>query len=102
MYNEKAFVLSRGFVRRALEIPVGSLQEVINNIYFEQGRLAKVVKGSRSLIERSRITEELEDDIDRAVPRLTEGGIIPLSRTLDKLEAILASNGSSEPSTSSL
>lgn len=88
-------------MRRALEIPVGSLQEVVNDIYYERGRLSKVVKESRDLIERSRTMKELEDDNDRAVPRLTEGGIIPLLRTLDKLEAILASHGSLGPSPSS-
>lgn len=94
LYNEKAYVLSRGFVRRALEVPIGDLHDVIDNIYYDQGRLAKVVNDTRDLIKRSRTTNESEDDLDRAVPRLTEGGIIPLSRTLDKLEAILDSKNS--------
>ncbi|EJD03783.1 uncharacterized protein FOMMEDRAFT_139931 [Fomitiporia mediterranea MF3/22] len=95
LYNEKAYVLSRGFVRRALEIPVGSLEDVVRDIYITRGKLAKVVKSSRNLIEKSRTTKESDDDTsDFAVPRLTEGGIIPLTKTLDKLETILASTTS--------
>ncbi|KAI5120830.1 hypothetical protein M0805_007017 [Coniferiporia weirii] len=90
LYNEKAYVLSRGFVRRALEIPLGSLQDVIEDVYLRRGKLTKVIKVSRDLIARSKATNESEDDSDLAVPRLTDGGIIPLTRTLDKLESILA------------
>lgn len=99
LYNEKAFVLSRGFVRRALEIPPGSLEEEINWLYHTHGRLKKVLGDSRSLIERSRANpnpsrEELEKEglADAAVPRLTAGGIITLERTLGKLQASLDSH----------
>ncbi|KAL5534072.1 hypothetical protein ACEPAG_533 [Sanghuangporus baumii] len=91
LYNEKAYVLSRGFVRRALEVPIGGLEDVIKDIYITRGKLAKVVTNARSLIEKSRITKESEDDNgELAVPRLTGGGIIPLTRILDKLEALSA------------
>ncbi|TFY70916.1 hypothetical protein EVG20_g2080 [Dentipellis fragilis] len=93
LYNEKAYVLSRGFVRRALEIPLGSLETEIHWLYYQQGRLAKVVQDARALIEKSRaepeITEASSDREQRAVPRLTAGGIITLERTLVKLEALL-------------
>lgn len=95
LYNEKAYVLSRGFVRRALEIPVGSLQDVIQDIYFTRGKLTNVVKSARRLIERSRTMIESDDDnSELAVPRLTEGGIIPLTRILDKLEVVSAASTS--------
>ncbi|KAH8120020.1 hypothetical protein DFH11DRAFT_1557864 [Phellopilus nigrolimitatus] len=90
LYSEKAYVLSRGFVRRALELPLGSLQDVIKDIYLSRGRLEQVIKKSRGLIEKSKNTKESDDDDDLAVPRLTGGGVIPLTRTLDKLEGILA------------
>ena len=92
LYNEKAYVLSRGFVRRALEIPVGGLDDVIRDIYITRGKLAKIIKSSRDLIEKSRTTESEDDTGELSVPRLTGGGIIPLTRTLDKLEAILAAS----------
>ncbi|THH08339.1 hypothetical protein EW145_g2772 [Phellinidium pouzarii] len=93
LYNEKAYVLSRGFVRRAFEIPLGSLQDVIKDVYLIRGKLAKIIKDSRDLIEKSKASKDTDDDDDDnelAVPRLTDGGMIPLTRTLDKLEGILA------------
>lgn len=93
LYNEKAYVLSRGFVRRALEVPVGGLEDVIKDMYITRGKLTKVINTSRSLMEKSRTTKESDDDnSDLAVPRLTGGGIIPLTRVLDRLDALLASS----------
>jgi ubiquitin-conjugating enzyme E2 O len=112
LYNEKAYVLSRGFVRRALEIPLGSLESEISWLYHRHGRLAKVLCDARALVEKSRgessshqepssasaaaVAAAAGDqpggggDRDRepAVPRLTAGGIITLERTLAKLEAL--------------
>lgn len=97
LYNEKAYVLSRGFVRRALEIPLGSLESEISWLYHRHGRLAKVLCDARALVEKSRGEAPQEPspsaaggDHDRelAVPRLTTGGIITLERTLAKLEAL--------------
>ena len=81
-------MLSRGFVRRALEIPLGGLDSVIEDIYFTQGKLEKVIKSARALIEKSKMPCDAEDE-DLAVHKLTGGGVITLTRTLDKLEAIL-------------
>ncbi|KAI9513052.1 hypothetical protein F5148DRAFT_463736 [Russula earlei] len=99
LYNEKAYVLSRGFVRRALEVPLGSLESEISWLYHEQGRLAKVLCDARALVEKSRgeTTTPPQDPSlatrgdrhrDPAVPRLTAGGIITLERTLAKLEVL--------------
>ncbi len=112
LYNEKAYVLSRGFVRRALEIPLGSLESEISWLYHSHGRLAKVLCEARALVEKSRgessshqepssataaaaaaataAQPEGGGDRDRepAVPRLTAGGIITLERTLAKLDAL--------------
>ncbi|KAF9244552.1 hypothetical protein BU15DRAFT_85946 [Melanogaster broomeanus] len=89
LYNEKAYVLSRGFVRRALEVPLGGLQSEINRLYYTKGKLAKVLKDSRQLIEKSKLEPDGEVDPDIAVPRLTTGGIITLERTMVKLQALL-------------
>ena len=38
LYNEEMYVLSGGFVRRALEIPLGGLEAEMNWFYFMSGR----------------------------------------------------------------
>lgn len=93
MYSEKAYVLSRGFVRRALELPPGGLETEIHWMYYTSHRLEKVLNESRLLIEKSKSQEDQDmapvDDEDLAVPRLTAGGIITLERTLTKLQSLL-------------
>ncbi|RDB28833.1 putative ubiquitin-conjugating enzyme E2 24 [Hypsizygus marmoreus] len=91
LYNEKAYVLSRAFVRRALEVPLGGLEDEIKWLYYENHRLRKVLQDARALIEKSRAPSELTEDQDLAVPRLTAGGIITLERTLNKLQLLLVS-----------
>ncbi|KAI0094796.1 hypothetical protein BDY19DRAFT_914675 [Irpex rosettiformis] len=100
LYSEKAYVLSRGFVRRALEIPLGSLESEVNWLYYKCGKLQKVVKDARVLIEKSKSlpieesTPSSSTADEPAVPRLTGGGIIALERTLAKLQALLGSQPS--------
>ena len=90
LYNEKAYVLSRGFVRRALEIPLGGLEAEIGWFYYTNGKLKKVLDDARALIAKSQKgEEETEAERERAVPRLSGGGIITLERTLAKLQALL-------------
>lgn len=90
LYNERAYVLSRGFVRRALEIPLGGLESEISWMYYTNGRLKKVVHDAQVLIEKSKIPlDQAEADGDVAVPRLSGGGIITLDRTLAKLQGLL-------------
>jgi len=92
LYSEKAYVLSRGFVRRALEIPLGGLESEVKWMYYKQGRLKKVLDDARRLVRKSQTsTEGREDDNELAVPRLTTGGIITLERTLAKLQGLLDS-----------
>ncbi|KAF8807738.1 hypothetical protein BYT27DRAFT_7338382 [Phlegmacium glaucopus] len=86
LYSEKAYVLSRGFVRRALEIPLGGLESEIAHLYYSKKRLHKVVQDAQRLIQKSRDGLEITlEDQDIAVPRLTAGGIIALERTLNRL-----------------
>jgi ubiquitin-conjugating enzyme E2 O len=89
LYSEKAYVLSRGFVRRALEIPPGGLEAEVDWLYHKKGKLQKVVQDARTLIEISKTSAaSKEERQDRAVARLTEGGIIALNRTLSRLTAL--------------
>ncbi len=95
LYNEKAFVLSRGFVRRALEMPLGGLEVILTDIYYTKGRLHQVITKANALVTKSQNAEANDaDDSDGeiAVPRLTAGGVLALSRTMTKLEQILSAS----------
>ena len=93
LYSEKAYVLSRGFVRRALEIPLEGLESELNWFYYENGRLQSVICDARELVEKSKEGGDSDElamtvESDRAVPRLTAGGALMLSRTLLKLDVL--------------
>lgn len=99
MYNEKAYVLSRGFIRRALEIPLGGLEKEVEWLYYTNGGLRKVLADSRSLIEVSKKNTGIApEEKDLAVPRLTEGGIITLERTLVRLQDLYDRRQAQAPS----
>ncbi|KZV83155.1 hypothetical protein EXIGLDRAFT_684160 [Exidia glandulosa HHB12029] len=102
LYSERAYVLSRGFIRRALEIPLSGLEEEIHWLYYKRGMLEKVLRDARALIEKSKdATDEVEVPSsgveELAIPRLTAGGVITLSRTLVKLQGLLDANASAVP-----
>lgn len=89
LYNEKAYVLSRGFVRRALEVPLGGLESEIRWLYYDQHRLEKVLYDAKVLIEKSKATPDVtKAERELAVPRLTAGGILTLERILGKLQLL--------------
>lgn len=92
LYSEKAYVLTRGFVRRALETPPGGFESELRWMYFDCGRLNKVITQARSHIISSQAHGE--QDPLAAIPRLTTGGIILLERTLSKLEALQEAHAS--------
>lgn len=84
-------------MRRALEIPLGGLEEDIVQLYYGSGRLQKVIDDAESLITASRNNPDVSvDEHDLAVPRLSAGGIITLERTLSRLR-VLNSDKSSRP-----
>ncbi|KAJ6519669.1 hypothetical protein C8R45DRAFT_30290 [Mycena sanguinolenta] len=89
LYNEKAYVLSRGFVRRALELSPIGLETEIEWFYHHNGRLTKVINDAQKLIEKSKNAAanavDSEEDRELAIPRLSAGGIITLDRTLTRL-----------------
>jgi ubiquitin-conjugating enzyme E2 O len=102
LYSEKAYVLSRNFVRRALEVPIGGLEREVEWLYFTHKKLARVVRDARKLIDASRANVDESATAASsappaketpAVPRLSEGGMITLERILTKLETILAARG---------
>jgi len=91
LYNEKAYVLSRGFVRRALELPPGGLEKEIAWFYYTKDGLSRTLAHSRRLVARSSgpSADTDEGDRDLAVPRLSTGGVLTLTRTLKKLQEFL-------------
>lgn len=62
LYSEKAYVLSRGFVRRALEYPVSGLESELEFFYHGDGsakypgRLPRVLERANALITHSEQT----------------------------------------------
>lgn len=72
---------------------------MIQKIYYRKGRLRKVIESAKLLIERSKSSTEVDENSEEAIPRITAGGIITLSRILDKLDVLCSAT--SEPETSS-
>jgi hypothetical protein len=52
LYSEKAYVLSRSFVKTALERPPGGLDDEIRDIYINEGRLQRVIDHAKPLMEQ--------------------------------------------------
>ncbi|KAF8323122.1 hypothetical protein DL93DRAFT_2147193 [Clavulina sp. PMI_390] len=91
LYSERAYVAARGFVRHALESPPAGLADELRSLYFNHGKLKKVIDDADELITTSRrpAEESTIEPGDCAVPRLTVGAILPLERTLARLRTIL-------------
>jgi ubiquitin-conjugating enzyme E2 O len=73
---------------------LGGLELEIKRVYYSDKLLDKVVREIHTLIEASKHAPEgsqSDMDSDRAVPRLTAGGIIALNRTLTRLQKLLDS-----------
>jgi ubiquitin-conjugating enzyme E2 O len=52
LYSEKAYVLSRSFVRTALDRPPAGLENEIKHFYLKKGRLQSVIDHARRLMEK--------------------------------------------------
>ncbi|KAF8338031.1 uncharacterized protein EI90DRAFT_3118487 [Cantharellus anzutake] len=93
LYNEKVYVLARGFALHALQHPISGFSDEIHWIYFTAGKLKKLLHNADTLIARSQSADPegslSEATEDSSVPRLTVGGAITLKRTLVKLQTIL-------------
>lgn len=66
-----------------------------------KGRLHKVVESAKQLVEKSKVMLDSEENGDIAVPKLTPGGIIMLTRTLDKLDELLTTHQQASAESSS-
>jgi len=86
--------MARGFVKHALQNPPSGLEAEIRWLYRKQGKLEKIIADSNALIALSRNAVEQAPNWlqgERAVTRLTLGGILTLERTLNSLQSILDS-----------
>ena len=61
-YSEKAYVLSRSFVRTAIQRPPSGFADAIRYFYYTKGRLRNVVDHAKSLIEKSEEHGGAEDE----------------------------------------
>ncbi|KAJ1029946.1 hypothetical protein NDA16_000859 [Ustilago loliicola] len=95
LYNEKAYILSRGFVKKALENPPEGFETELKLFYFKSGNLKKVVDRAESLVAASGSSsggggaDEAKVDTEDAVQGLTKGAAIMLGRTLKSLHSLL-------------
>ncbi|TKY91012.1 hypothetical protein EX895_001011 [Sporisorium graminicola] len=91
LYNEKAYILSRGFVKKALENRPAGFERELELFYFDSGNLSKVIERVEGLLQAGggSAAEMKADDAEQAVQGLTKGGGIMLGRTVKALRAIL-------------
>lgn len=86
LYSEKAYVLSRSFVKTALERPPGGLDDEIRDIYINEGRLKRVIDHAKPLMEQGEaVRDKPEGEVPEeevwnadAVGSLTMGAILSL------------------------
>ncbi|GFZ47242.1 hypothetical protein JCM24511_04985 [Saitozyma sp. JCM 24511] len=103
LYSEKAYVLSRSFVRTALDRPPTGLEKEIKHFYLQRGRLQSVIDHARRLMDKGeadaadlsvggdKIEEENAEMWNAdAMGSLTMGAILTLKRTITALEKKLA------------
>ncbi|KIR52646.1 ubiquitin-conjugating enzyme E2 O [Cryptococcus gattii Ru294] len=102
LYSEKAYVLSRTFVRTALERPITGLESEIRYFYLTKGRLRSVIDHAQRLIEKGEVGQNIEQEEENAemwnadaMGRLTMGAIITLKRTIGSLQKIWNTQASS-------
>lgn len=95
LYSEKAYVLSRSFVRTALDRPPAGFEAELAHVYFTKGRLVSVVDHAQRLIAQGEVDDDNEDEMEEmwnadAIGRLSMGAILTLKRTVAALEKIQA------------
>ncbi|WOO78553.1 putative ubiquitin-conjugating enzyme E2 23 [Vanrija pseudolonga] len=103
LYSEKAYVLSRSFVRTALERPPTGLADELRHLYLEKGRLASIINHARLLIDKGEaeaangnVAEDEENEEmwnADAMGSLTMGAILTLKRTIAALQRIAEREG---------
>jgi len=81
LYSEKAYVLSRGFIKQALAWPQAGLENEIRHYYLTKGHLKEVIDHARVLMEKEapRDEDEAEERWDAdVIGSLTAGAKLSL------------------------
>lgn len=92
MYNEKAYILSRGFVKKVLESRPAGFEDEVELFYLRSGKLRNVVESAERLLQTDgRAVGPSGHDAEQPVHALTKGGGIMLARTLNSLRTTLDS-----------
>ena len=89
LYSERAYVLSRSFVRTALQHPPSGFEKKFTQLYYGRGRLKAVIEHAQRLIEKGdvevggsgaeAVVEENEEMWNAdAMGSLTKGAILTL------------------------
>ncbi len=99
LYNEKVYVISKGFIKKALTNPLQGVDDIIHWLYSSQGEgpklLRRIVEDSRSLISEAQVgsaSSHSQDEDSQAVRSLvtfSAGALILLRRDLEWLEDYL-------------
>ncbi|KAF3918678.1 hypothetical protein AA313_de0206409 [Arthrobotrys entomopaga] len=104
LYSERAYILSRGFVRRVLETQVHGLEDVLTYLYdprFNHGMqlLGEIVDKGKRIIQGSEgggylsssdSGPNLASTVTDGIPKLTEGALVLLKKTIASLESKLS------------
>ena len=97
LYSERAYCLSRGFVKYALENAVEGLEQEVRYLYLDEDgpQLAKaVIEDGKQVIARSEVAGDDDGEWERGrVTRVSRGGLEVLKRTISVLEGLLARGG---------
>ena len=97
LYSERAYFLSRGFVKWALENSVEGLEEEVRYLYLDKDgpQLAKaVIEDGKQVIAWSHDGGEDDGEWERGrVTRVSRGGLEVLSRTITALEKVVEKEG---------
>ena len=95
LYSERAYFLSRGFVKWALENPIEGLENEVRHLYTDEDgpQLAKVViEDGNRVIANSESEGEDDGEWQRGrVTRVSRGGLEVLRRTISALERLTGS-----------
>jgi len=102
LYSERAYFLSRGFVKWALENRVEGLEREVQYLYLDADgpKLAKsVIEDGKRVIAQSEISSDDDGEWQRGrVTRLSRGGLQILKRTISAIEERVAGvDSQSEP-----
>jgi ubiquitin-conjugating enzyme E2 O len=100
LYSERAYFLSRGFVKWALENAVEGFEREIQYLYLDEDgpQLAKsVIENGRQVIAHSEVSGDDDGEWERGrVTRVSRGGLEVLKRTIVSLERLVTDKVGSE------